>query len=373
MKISFQRITSSGSFIPKIDGLRFIAILSVILYHLSGFILKKDHNVYIDSLNYNFIKELLSRGYIGVPLFFTISGFILGMPFAKTYILNEKRVSLKKYFFRRITRLEPPYILVMFLLLIGSVYFARVITIRNGLISLICSIFYCHNFFYPGQLPFLNCVAWSLEIEVQFYILAPLLANLFSIKSVYTRRLTICLICIVSIFVNYFFNFHFKSLLNYLHYFLIGFLLVDLFLSKKTIFKKSKFDNLIAVPIFMFIWVFKDGHAKYLDLFQLASIFLFYYYVLLHNVFDILRYKLITNIGGMCYTIYLIHFQLISLFGNPLLRIKFSNYSFLNIPIYAVILIIFVMVISAVFFLVIERPCMEKDWYKKIIFIKGKV
>ena len=370
MKISFQRITSSGSFIPKIDGLRFIAILSVVLYHLSGFIFKKDYHSYNDNFNYNFIKEILSRGYIGVPLFFTISGFILGMPFAKFYLLKEKQISLKKYFSRRITRLEPPYILVMFFLLIGSVYIAKVITLRNGLISFVFSILYCHNFAFPGQLPFLNCVAWSLEIEVQFYILAPLLAYLFSIKTATTRRMIICALCLFLILINYYFNLNLKSLINYLHYFLIGFLLVDIFITKSIIFNKSKFDSLIAFAFFITIWLFKEGHTKYLDILQVVSIFCFYYYVLIHDVFNILNYKLITNIGGMCYSIYLIHFQIISFFGNPLMRISFSNYSILNISLYAIVLIILVTLISSIFFILIERPFMERNWFKKIKFIK---
>ena len=364
MKVSFQRIISSGSFIPKIDGLRFIAILSVVLYHVSGLVFKKDHFIYKDSFNYSFIKEILERGYIGVPLFFTISGFILGMPFAKAYILNEKKPSLKNYFTRRISRLEPPYILVMITLLIGSVYFARVISLQNGLLSFVCSIFYIHNFVFPSQLPFLNCVAWSLEIEVQFYLLAPLLAYLFKIESVKTRRLVLFALCCISVVCNYYLTFRFKSLFNYLHYFLIGFFLVDLYLTQMRLFSRTKFDTLIATFVFFSIWTFKEGSPRYLEFFQLISIFLFYYYVLLHDVFNILKYKLIANIGGMCYSIYLIHFQIMSIFGKLLFRIQFSNYSFLNLSIYAGILILLIVLISSIFYLFIERPCMKKGWYK---------
>jgi peptidoglycan/LPS O-acetylase OafA/YrhL len=71
MKLSFKRITSSGSFIPEIDGLRFIAIASVVLFHLSGFITGNDANQYVDTLDYSFLKHLLSHGHLGVPLFLT--------------------------------------------------------------------------------------------------------------------------------------------------------------------------------------------------------------------------------------------------------------------------------------------------------------
>ncbi|MFM7487074.1 MAG: acyltransferase family protein [Cytophagales bacterium] len=98
MKLSFKRITSSGNFIPEIDGLRFIAIASVVLYHLSGFITTKDLNEYVDTINYSFLEHFLSHGHLGVPLFFTISGFILGMPFAKFHVTKENRISIKQSF-----------------------------------------------------------------------------------------------------------------------------------------------------------------------------------------------------------------------------------------------------------------------------------
>lgn len=109
MKLSFKRITSTGNFIPEIDGLRFIAISSVVLYHLSGFLTAKDVKQYTDIFDYSFLKEILSHGHLGVPLFFVISGFILGMPFAKFHIAKEKPVSLKKYFLRRLTRFNSSF------------------------------------------------------------------------------------------------------------------------------------------------------------------------------------------------------------------------------------------------------------------------
>jgi peptidoglycan/LPS O-acetylase OafA/YrhL len=111
MKLSFKRITSSGSFIPEIDGLRFIAIVSVVLHHISAFLFIKVEKFYNTPLDFPILNKVLSHGRLGVPLFFVISGFILGMPFAKYYIEKGDRINLKKYFLRRLTRLEPPYII----------------------------------------------------------------------------------------------------------------------------------------------------------------------------------------------------------------------------------------------------------------------
>jgi len=198
VKLSFKRITSTGNFIPEIDGLRFIAITSVVMYHLYGFIAAKDINHYVHSFDFPFLRILLSHGHLGVPLFFVISGFILGLPFAKFHIVKEKPVSLKKYFLRRLTRLEPPYILAMTILLFGAVYVAKTVSVSDGILSYLSSIIYQHNFIWSGVLPLLNGPVWSLEIEVQFYILAPLLAYIFAVKSSSIRRTLIFCIAVFS-------------------------------------------------------------------------------------------------------------------------------------------------------------------------------
>lgn len=374
MKLTFKRITSSGSFIPEIDGLRFIAIVSVVLYHLSGFLSEKYVNQNVDSLDYSFLKHLLSHGHLGVPLFFAISGFILGMPFAKYHLMNGNQISLKKYFLRRLTRLEPPYILIMTILLFGAVYVAKTVSLSNGIESYLSSIIYSHNIIYPGILPKLNVVAWSLEVEVQFYIIAPLMAYLFSVKSTSIRRLSLIFIAVFFIFINHFnlSPLHFINLVNYFQYFLVGFLLADLYVTNSTLLPKTKYDSIIGLFLFLIIWLFDHGDfntnsQKFIwELIQLVSIFLLYYYVLFHNIFKFISIRLITNIGGMCYSIYLLHYPIISMFGNPILKYSFSKYTLVNISIYSSILIMLIISISSIFFLLVERPCMDKDWYKKI-------
>ncbi len=374
MKLSFKRITSSGSFIPEIDGLRFIAIVSVVLFHLNEFLKVKDINQYADSIDYFWLKHIVSHGHLGVPLFFAISGFILGMPFAKFYLADGKPVSLKKYFIRRLTRLEPPYIIIMTILLFGAVYVAKILTLEKGIVSYLASIIYSHNIIFPDVLPELNGAAWSLEVEVQFYILAPLMAYVFSVKSFKVRRMSIIFTAVLFLIINHtvFSQSHFISLINYLQYFLTGFLLADLYISKSPLMPKTKFDFMIGIFLFTVIWLFteedfnSDLHKFVWETVQLTAIFFLYYYVLFHKIFRFLSFRMITNIGGMCYTIYLVHASVISLFGNYVCGVSFSKYSFINVSVYSVILLSFVLLVSSVFFLLVERPCMDPDWYKKI-------
>ena len=104
----FRRITSSGLYIPEIDGLRFLAISWIFLFHFNDYLATARH-----FNEASLLQTFFYNGYRGVELFFVISGFILSLPFAKYYLANGKKIRLKNYFLRRITRLEPPYFIIM--------------------------------------------------------------------------------------------------------------------------------------------------------------------------------------------------------------------------------------------------------------------
>src|SRR5690242_485135 len=140
----YRRITSTGQFIPEIDGLRFLAIFSVYIYHLAGDVLRHSPPGYAHSLESNWLFQVSQILNVGVPLFFVISGFVLSLPFAQAHRSGRKRPALKKYFWRRVTRLEPPYFLCLVLLFILKIAAAR--GSAGGLLpSLFASILYLHN------------------------------------------------------------------------------------------------------------------------------------------------------------------------------------------------------------------------------------
>ena len=180
------RITSSGRFIPEIDGLRFFAIGAVLLFHVNGYYRDKCGRTFDPPLEQDPLYLLFNLGNIGVQLFFVLSGFILALPFAEHHLLGAPKVPLKGYYYRRLTRLEPPYIVNLLLLFSARVLLAG--TALGLLPHLLASLFYVHSLTY-GTWSRINFVAWSLEIEVQFYLLAPLLAWLFAIPGRRLRRM----------------------------------------------------------------------------------------------------------------------------------------------------------------------------------------
>lgn len=115
----FSRITSGPTFIPQIDGLRFIAIMAVVAYHV-----RQICSYYLPAsptrttVQGDPVNDIFSVGNYGVALFFCLSGFILSLPFARQYLGSGKEIHLREYYIRRVTRIEPPYIIHLILLFV---------------------------------------------------------------------------------------------------------------------------------------------------------------------------------------------------------------------------------------------------------------
>lgn len=363
----FRRITSSGLYIPEIDGLRFLAILLIFLFHFNGYLADARH-FHEDSL----LQTLFYNGYRGVELFFVISGFILSLPFAKCYLTNGKKVSLKNYFLRRITRLEPPYFIIMILLFLALVL-TGAYTFKTLLPHLGASLLYAHNIFYPGTLPVINSVAWSLELEIQFYILIPVIARIFLLKKLNRRLSLLIAICVLPL-IQYYWKCEVLFFYQYLQYPLVGFLLADFYICQKHEQKHTgKWKNLIeiflGVILLILILFIRESRTDLTASFLLPLLTLFFYWLVFFNPFwkKIFSIKWLTIVGGMCYSIYLIHLRIIDYIGHYFLNLfALKNYYiFLVVQLFILGSIIFL--ISALYFYLIERPCMKKNWYKDII------
>ncbi len=177
----FQRKISQGAYRPEIDGLRFFAIAFVIFGHS----IERAARFFVSyraTLADTPLETHLQVAPLGVNLFFAISGFILANQAIKADKNPLSGAFLKAYFGRRVMRIEPPYILLLvatwaFVSLTGYVpdgthRFDVAPASLN--LSLVSSIFYLHDLIW-GTFPRLFPPGWSLEVEVQFYLLAPLL------------------------------------------------------------------------------------------------------------------------------------------------------------------------------------------------------
>ena len=364
-----SRVTSGGKFIAEIDGLRFLAIFPVLIQHMSER-LQTYSPLSFGDLSDNPVAFSASRGFIGVYVFFVISGFVLALPFAAHHLKGTRSIPLKSYFWRRVTRLEPPYILLMtffFLVLV----FLRSAPFGELLPHYLASIFYLHNIIYNDYTP-INPVAWSLEIEIQFYLIAPFLATFFfRFKQVLLRRSLLILSLLgVLLLQQYLGWYHLPmrlTLLGNLHLFLAGFLLADVFLVnwKDGWAKSYGWDAvlLFTLPLPFFLWG-HDFMNWMVFPFLLLLLFIGVFKSRLFNRFFTNRW--ITAVGGMCYTIYLIHLPLAELLIRLTKGLTVGEQFAPNLLLQLAIYLPVTFAVSIFFFLILEKPCMDKNWPQKV-------
>jgi peptidoglycan/LPS O-acetylase OafA/YrhL len=307
------RVTSTGEYVAAVDGFRFVSILAVVLDHSTyHFLALRTGQKLGPEYFRNFQSGLIHffyLGHVGVLLFFAISGFVLGLPFARAWLSGRRKPSLRQYFLRRVTRIEPPYILnlaICFLFVGGFAYLAS----RER--PFLASLFYLHNIIYAKHST-INNVAWSLEIEVQFYILAPLLAYVFAVKSTFWRRLVLLsAMAAFGMLANFQLLPHGPAhlrytLLSYLQYFLAGFLLADLY-ETGALRRRGFLWDVIALAagvglVYGIGWQW--SRTYWLLSFLILLMWMGGFRGRIANWFFTRRP--IAMIGGMCYTTYLWH------------------------------------------------------------------
>ena len=375
----FTRITTNQVYFPEIDGIRFLAISVVILFHAYGYFLAKTQVHFADNLfHYGWINQVLLTGDKGVPLFFVLSGFILCMPFAQQYINKGRKVELKKYYLRRVTRLEPPYFIAMggiFCLLVVMKLYA----FRALFPSLLASLAYSHELIYH-RAPLITVVAWSLEVEIQFYIIAPVLFRVLTLSKNIRRPLLILAALGFSV-LQQLYPAGFENLYMNIQYFLVGILLADLYVSDfAAAFFKQKWIGYLGIILVAVILYLPTKMTPYFPYSMYATIFIpfviaFLYYSIMKN--DMLKrafsYKFIPVIGGMCYSIYLVHYTIISLIGRFTMKVHFTNYYLPNLLLQLILLIIPVVLCSTVFYYYVERPFMSRKWMDMLLKKNKKV
>lgn len=148
-------------YITGFDGIRTIAVVGVILYHL--------------------FPTILKGGYLGVTIFFTVSGYLITDLLRQEWLQNEK-IDIKGFYIRRMKRLQPGLITMLAIASAYIVLFQQDLlnNLRNVVVS---SMLYYNNWWqifrgfsyfdrFASQSPFTHI--WSLAVEAQYYLLWPL-------------------------------------------------------------------------------------------------------------------------------------------------------------------------------------------------------
>ncbi|GAC57089.1 putative acyltransferase [Gordonia hirsuta DSM 44140 = NBRC 16056] len=177
------------SYLPALDGLRALAVIFVVLYHLDvpGF----------------------SGGLLGVGMFFTLSGYLI----TSLLVFSHERtggLGLKSFWIRRFRRLMPASILVLVATLVTSAI-ALPKEFLGYLWEALSALFYVNNWYtifsndsyfdrFGGPSPLSHM--WSLSIEEQFYIFWPLM--MLAMYAVIKRRMGMTILTVILALISFY-------------------------------------------------------------------------------------------------------------------------------------------------------------------------
>jgi len=341
-----SRSPSSGAFIREVDGMRFLAILGVLIVHTAG-------DWYMPDANWSFHRGLLVRlmgsGWFGVQIFFVLSGFIVTLPFARHHLRGIAAPDRKRYFIRRLTRIEPPYVIAL------TAYYLLSGRLGEYLPDYLTGLLYSHHYFYTTLNP-VAPITWSLEIEVVFYVLAPWLTLIYRVRG----RWLLELLLVVG---PAWFSSHYSlpgwaqnTFVVMIQYFFAGMLLADFYASGLLRRTAQIGWDLGAAAATIGIAAILAGMpgtwAPYYWLTPLLIMILFTGIMSGRYANWFFRLKPVTIIGGMCYTLYLSHMAVITIIAG---RLKPPVSS----PVTYCLLVIPIMILLAIpLYLLIEKPFM---------------
>jgi peptidoglycan/LPS O-acetylase OafA/YrhL len=373
------RPQSSIAYIPQLDGLRALAILLVLIWHSSLRAARYVDDLHASGVPARSFYFFFPHGEIGVALFFFVSGFVIAKPF-----LAGKVPDAVRFYLRRLRRIYPPYlfIIVITFLLLGPLNFnpGHVSAYQPGevskLHSFLLSLVYLHSLVLDTSSRLLP-PAWSLEVEMQFYLLAPLFLRWYSRRNPASRARLLGILVVLSLLlvacVESVYNFDGRyrlGLLKHLDLFLAGILTADLLPSNlrnaATRYGDWIFCLSTALLIGIGIWLTNvDGHptAGFWSLLADTSLLLAvtgicYGAMRGKTIAKLLSWHWLCLIGTMCYSIYLIHIPLMQAFSEKVLRHSNLRNPLIIWPLWILVLTLVSLIAAAFYYTLIERPFM---------------
>jgi peptidoglycan/LPS O-acetylase OafA/YrhL len=361
------------SFRQDINGLRAIAVLAVVFYHAE--------------------LELFKGGWLGVDIFFVISGYLISNIIISE--LNEGTFTFKIFYLRRLRRILPALFSTLLLTIPFAYFFLTPKAMQEYIDSLIASVFFYANYhfmnldFYVAEstkfMPLLH--TWSLAIEEQYYLLFPLFA--FIIYKYFKKYFAffIGFIIVGSLYLN-------TLSQDVSQFYKLEFRIWELLLGVLVMILSSNFKikhlEKFGLPIMIFpIFYFGDEWINHTEpkLLALIGISL----IIFSNtdssfLTKILSFKIVSIIGTSSYSIYLLHqpifaFYKIILQNSTLIRIKYldlnlnesinileySKRDFKNI-IFDLLLFLLTILLGYLSYKYIEKPFIKNKHYLLLFF-----
>lgn len=321
-------------YLSIIVALRGLAALAVCMFHFTKGFVNED----------GVIREVFSKGWMGVEVFFVISGFVI--PFS----LLGSAFGFRHYFKflkKRFLRIEPAYIASIALVVILSYAASKVPGFQGEpyVVSaelLLQHLGYLVRFFNNS---WLSPVYWTLEIEFHYYLIIGLLLGLWHLNKKWLIVSSIVLLLSLSFLKQEVIPF-----LNYTDIFVLG--ILTAFYKKQQIKKHLFLMFLIIVAASVFY-----THGLLIAALTFVTALLISFYGNYGN------HKLLLFLGNISYSLYLVHVPIGGKIINLSKRLELNEYSKIGIIIFALFCSIFA---AWLFYKFIEKP--SHQWAKKVKF-----
>jgi len=349
---------------PEIDGLRAIAVVAVILYHAQISIFGENH---------------FKGGFIGVDIFFVISGYLITKIIIKE-LLNTGAFSFKYFYERRIRRILPTLLFVMLVSLPFSWFYLLPNEFIDFSKSILYSLGFSSNFYFhfSGQTygnvsglfkPFLH--TWSLSVEEQYYILFPVI---FLIVFKYFRKYlltTLIIVFVISLLLSEWGSqthpsFNFYTLPTRGWELIAGSILAYFEVQFSDRNKNSRLNTPLSIfgliLIFHFIVFYNSEtlHPSVNTLSPIIGVCLVIWFTKEGEIITrILSSKLFVGIGLISYSLYVWHYPIFAF-----ARIRESIYQYNKLE-----WIILTVILSLISYFLIEKPSRNKKFQFKLIVL----
>lgn len=350
---------SQIKYMPHIDGLRSIAVMSVVLYHLN--------------------IPYFGGGYVGVDVFFVISGFLISR-LILSEIQSTGTFQFSRFYVRRLRRLGPALLVTLFGTTIGAFFLLTPEYFQSYGGSLASAVLSVSNIFFWNESGYFDFTSrlkpllhtWSLSVEEQFYLVWPLLL-LFIVRKLGKSSvpLTLTVLGLLSlianlIWVNSDIDFDFKSTIFYLtpfrvFEFVIGALAVFCISAvgnKRWIHEMLMLVGLLCISVSVIFYTDRIPFPYYYALLPCVGAFCMIVSPSSRVIGALVTNPVAVGIGLISYSLYLVHWPLIVFYENYIFQKASGNE--------AVLLVLVSIGLSFLMYQFVEKPFRKASPTRKV-------
>ncbi len=341
----------SSNYRPEIEFLRSISILLVILFHFEF---------------YGF-----DGGFIGVDIFFTISGYLI-----TSIIVDDKNFQIIDFYLKRLKRLLPTIFFVTLITVLLGIFILSPVHFLRLTNSAITVIFGVSNFFFFNESGYFDYEklfkpllhTWSLSVELQFYLIWPIL--ILFLNKFFKRKefLIILLLLIISLSLSTLYSARTSSF-----FYFTGFRIYEFAIGSLIFFYKKKiplrlnniifFLGLLLIITSAFLFDYNFNFPSFYAFFPCVGAGLVILVGANQNIFSkFIKNKFFKFIGSISFTIYMVHWPLLIFYRYE----KMDSLILLE----KIILILITILFSVFIYKYVEKPFRNKKMNSNYLNLK---